>query len=203
MPKSNGSRRWPASSRGTSSNPTSGPVMCTESPLESASHPQEREQAMKDNAQRRLFQPAVKPRPARPIPRGFEFPWGRGHIVEEASHRGEHHEPCLQLLTFDDGREILRLCSYTLGGRFERNSWLAGPDELRGLRKALQSTPRIRAHLQQLLSPSFEHGTAQKPKELKPPWSSSPRRGSAAGARARRAKWSTGWRCTPTNTYRR
>jgi hypothetical protein len=87
----------------------------------------------------------------RPIPRPFAFPWGRGHIVEEAAYRGEHHEPCIQLLEFDDGREILRLCSYTLEGRFERNSWLAGADEMTGLREELVRTPRIREMLERLL----------------------------------------------------
>lgn len=80
----------------------------------------------------------------RPIPRPFQFPWGSGQIVEEASFRGRHHEPCIQLLEFQDGTEIVRFCSYTLSGRFERNSWLAGREELAGLKEAMRSKPRLR-----------------------------------------------------------
>ena len=97
----------------------------------------------------KLTAPDVRRR--RPIPRAFSFPWGGGQIVEEASYVGAHHEPCIQLLKFDDGREIVRFCSYTLAGRFERNSWLAGAEELAGLRRQLDETPRLRAHLLPLL----------------------------------------------------
>jgi hypothetical protein len=86
----------------------------------------------------------------RPIPRPFEFPWARGQIVEEVSYRGAHHEPCIQLLELDDGREIVRFCSYTLAGRFERNSWLAGEDELHNLRAALRAAPRLHALIRAL-----------------------------------------------------
>ncbi len=88
----------------------------------------------------------------RRIPRPFQFPWGAGSIVEEASYRGRYHEPCIQLLEFQDGLQIIRLCSYTLTGRFERNSWLAGPDELTGLRRELEQAPRLRSFLSALLS---------------------------------------------------
>jgi hypothetical protein len=87
---------------------------------------------------------------ARRVPRSFEFPWGKGQIVEEASYVGEHHEPCIQLLRFDDGVELVRLCSYTLSGRYERNAWLAGRDELAGLKIALEGAPGVRAMLQRL-----------------------------------------------------
>jgi hypothetical protein len=98
-----------------------------------------------------MKQMTFEPTHSRPIPRRFQFPWGAGDIVEEVSFRGAHHEPCIQLLAFDDGREIVRFCSYTLSGRFERNSWLAGVDELRGLRDALVEAPRLRARLTELV----------------------------------------------------
>lgn len=87
----------------------------------------------------------------RPLPRSFEFPWGKGFIVEEASTIGEHHEPCIQLLEFTNGFELIRFCSYTLSGRFERNSWIAGQLEISQLAKALHKTPRIRQFLNHLL----------------------------------------------------
>jgi len=87
----------------------------------------------------------------RPVPRPFEFPWGKGFIVEEASIIGEHHEPCIQLLEFANGFELIRFCSYTLSGKFERNSWIAGHREISQLAKELYGRPRIRQFLANLL----------------------------------------------------
>jgi hypothetical protein len=87
----------------------------------------------------------------RPIPRPFSFPWGDGQILEEAAVRGKHHEPCIQLLEFTDGFELVRFCSYTLDGRFERNSWIAGSENLKELSFALQKTPRLRQILSELI----------------------------------------------------
>ncbi len=88
----------------------------------------------------------------RPTPRPFCFPWGKGQIVEEASYRGKHHEPCLQLLEFENGFLLARFCSYTLSGHFERNSWIAGEQELHALRVELKKTPRLRKFLTYLLN---------------------------------------------------
>lgn len=90
-------------------------------------------------------------RKRRPIPRPFSFPWGSGSIVEEVSFRGQHHEPALQLLEFTDGFELVRFCSYTLSGRFERNSWIAGISELNGLSVELREAPRLRKRVAILL----------------------------------------------------
>jgi hypothetical protein len=87
----------------------------------------------------------------RRVPRPFSFPWGGGQIVEEVAFRGAHHEPCIQLLEFTDGFELVRFCSYTLSGRFERNSWIAGRRELEGLADRLRATPRLREALSRLL----------------------------------------------------
>lgn len=87
---------------------------------------------------------------ARPVPRPFSFPWGSGQIVEEAAFRGRHHEPVIQLLAFADGSCIVRFCSYTLAGRFERNSWLAGPEELEGLSREVSRLPRLSSYLRTL-----------------------------------------------------
>lgn len=90
-------------------------------------------------------------RKRRPVPRPFSFPWGAGRIVEEVSFRGQHHEPTIQLLEFTDGFELVRFCSYTLSGRFERNSWIASAPELDGLHIELKKTPRLREHLAALM----------------------------------------------------
>jgi hypothetical protein len=87
----------------------------------------------------------------RPLPRPFLFPWGHGQIVEEVSFRGKHHEPTVQLLEFTDGFELVRFCSYTLSGRFERNSWIASTPELDGLRAELSRAPRLKALLRKLI----------------------------------------------------
>ncbi len=52
----------------------------------------------------------------RRVPRPFTMPWGRGLVVEEASTVGEHHEPTIQLLEYEDGRESIRFCSYNPPG---------------------------------------------------------------------------------------
>jgi hypothetical protein len=83
--------------------------------------------------------------------------------VEEVSFRGEHHEPAIQLLELDDGTQIVRFCSYTLKGTFERNSWLAGETELRALGQALAQAPRLAAFLRPLWRPAKERDDGDKP----------------------------------------
>lgn len=97
------------------------------------------------------FQRAEWAQQRRSVPRPFSFPWGKGEIVEEVSVRGKHHEPCIQLLQFTDGLEIVRFCSYTLSGRFERNSWLAGKEDIEALSAELKKTARLRAFLERLV----------------------------------------------------
>jgi hypothetical protein len=92
---------------------------------------------------------------ARKIPRPFQYPWGSGEIVEEASAVREHSEPTLQLLEFQggghDGYLMVRFCSYTPTGAFRRHPMLAGPDDIAQLREALKETPRLRALLAELV----------------------------------------------------
>lgn len=94
----------------------------------------------------------IQTRRPRPLPRPFSFPWGNGFIIEEASFVGQHHEPCIQLLKFTNGFELVRFCSYTLRGQFERNSWIAGDEELAGLASPLKNCPRLREKLKILLN---------------------------------------------------
>ena len=93
---------------------------------------------------------------ARKVPRPFEYPWGRGQILEEASAHREHSEPTLQLLEFQDERHerflMVRFCSYTPTGAFRRHPMLASADDIAQLREALEQTPRLRAMLAKLVA---------------------------------------------------
>lgn len=89
------------------------------------------------------------------MPRPFEFHWGRGVIAEEASYRGEHTEPAIQLLEYEggDGEYGIRFCYYSHDGRFQRSPMMIdSSDTLEGLREALQHTPRLRALLERLIT---------------------------------------------------
>jgi len=50
---------------------------------------------------------------SRRIPRDFNLHWGKGQIVEEASIQGEHHQPSVQLLEFQDGSTSIRFSVIT------------------------------------------------------------------------------------------
>ena len=87
----------------------------------------------------------------RPVPRPFEFHWGKGHIVEEASFTGQYVQPSIQLLEYEGGGDGIRFCYYSLEGRFQRSPMMIDSDEsLEGLRAALKQTPRLRALLRKL-----------------------------------------------------
>lgn len=87
----------------------------------------------------------------RPVPRPFEFHWGRGQITEEASFTGRYVEPAIQLLEYEGGGQGVRFCYYSLDGRFQRSPMIIDSDDsLEGLRAALESTPRLRALIKKL-----------------------------------------------------
>ena len=94
---------------------------------------------------------------SRSLPRPFTYHWGSGQIVEEAAYTGQHHEPAVQLLEYDEGEAAggwsIRFCFYSREGRFQRSPLVVGDDELDGLRAALQHTPRLRALLKRLVEP--------------------------------------------------
>jgi hypothetical protein len=52
------------------------------------------------------------------VPRPFDLHWGAGQITEEATCIGEHHEPAVQLLEFEDGSLSIRFRYYDHEGRF-------------------------------------------------------------------------------------
>jgi hypothetical protein len=91
----------------------------------------------------------------RALPRPFNYHWGSGQIVEEAAYSGEHHEPAIQLLQYDEGEAAggwsVRFCFYSRDGRFQRSPLVVGDDDIAGLRRALAETPRLRALLQRLI----------------------------------------------------
>jgi len=72
-------------------------------------------------------------------------------IAEEATHAGEHHEPSLQLLEFEDGSLSVRFCYYDHTGRFQRSPLVVSNAEIDGLRQALSKTPRLRELMQELM----------------------------------------------------
>jgi hypothetical protein len=89
----------------------------------------------------------------RPLPRSFEFHWGRGQITEEASFSGKYTEPAIQLLEYEGGGQGIRFCYYSLDGRFQRSPMMIdSEDSLKGLRAALKSTPTLRALIKKLAS---------------------------------------------------
>ncbi|HEY7269020.1 MAG TPA: hypothetical protein VH951_04260 [Dehalococcoidia bacterium] len=91
----------------------------------------------------------------RKLPRPFEMHWGSGQIVEEASHSGEYHESCIQLMRYDNGEAAggwsIRFCSYSPRGGFQRSPLMVGAEDIDGLRAALQSTPELRSLLKRLI----------------------------------------------------
>ncbi len=93
-----------------------------------------------------------KPSKSRTTPRPFALHWGRGIIAEEATYTGEHHEPAIQLLEFEDGSLSVRFCYYDHAGRFQRSPLIVGKEEIEGMRKALAETPRLRQLLREMIA---------------------------------------------------
>ena len=91
----------------------------------------------------------------REVPRPFQFHWGGGEIIEEASYVGRYTEPAIQLLEYEGhpGSHGIRFCYYNLDGRFQRSPMMIdSEDSLEGLRAALKETPRLRALLEKLVT---------------------------------------------------
>jgi len=94
-------------------------------------------------------------RRGREVPREFNFHWGSGQIIEEASYIGQYTEPAIQLLEYDGhpGSYGIRFCYFSLEGRFQRSPMMIdGEDTLDGLREALKGTPKLRELLQKLIT---------------------------------------------------
>lgn len=88
-----------------------------------------------------------------PKPRRFSLHWGEGVVAEEVRVTGEHHDPAIQLLRFDDGAVQVRFCYYDKRGRFQRSPLIVGKEEMAMLRDGLASSaPELRDLLRQLVS---------------------------------------------------
>ncbi|HYD48622.1 MAG TPA: hypothetical protein VEB21_09750 [Terriglobales bacterium] len=86
--------------------------------------------------------------------KSFALRAGRGVIEEEAQFLTTHHRPTVQLLKFTEGkatgRYAIRFCHYDGKGKFQRSPLVIDAAEMRHLKKALASTPRLRKLLAQL-----------------------------------------------------
>ena len=78
----------------------------------------------------------------RSLPRPFQFHWGNGKVVEEASIKTPYNEPTIQLLEYDDGSLSVRFCYYR-GTQFGRGSLMMDEISIEEMRDALQSAPRL------------------------------------------------------------
>ena len=83
--------------------------------------------------------------------RRFALHWGEGIVAEEARVEGEHHDPALQLLEFDNGDLAVRFCYFNKRGHFQRSPLIIGENEANQLRDAMHEQPRLRAFLETLV----------------------------------------------------
>ena len=99
---------------------------------------------------------------SREVPRPFTMPWGSGEIIEEATAVGEHHEPAIQLLRYEDGSLSIRFSHYDHSGRFQRSPLMISADTIAGLRRSLAATPRLRALLAKMIAAPRGRGRAKR-----------------------------------------
>ena len=87
---------------------------------------------------------------AREVPRSFNFHWGGGQIIEEASYTSTPSRPS----SCSNTRAIRfhgTASATTTSGRFQRSPMMIdGEDSFEGLRGALQDTPKLRELLRKL-----------------------------------------------------
>ena len=87
--------------------------------------------------------------------RRFNFHWGSGVVAEEARFEGEHHNPAIQLLKYDEGEAAgavaVRFCFFNQKGRFQRSPLMINENELGEMRDALKETPELLAVLKLLV----------------------------------------------------
>ena len=89
----------------------------------------------------------------RKVPRSFKLHWGNGVVAEEASAQTPYHEPCIQLLEFDDGSRSLRFCWYNHDGRFQRSPLIVSEDAIEALRESVKANPDVRELIEKLVAP--------------------------------------------------
>jgi hypothetical protein len=86
------------------------------------------------------------------IPRPFQFKGiGKGDIIEEAAVEYETWAPAIQLLKFENGDEMVRLCYYTKSGKLAPRALSIDDDDAENLKKDIKKKPQIKRFLQRLL----------------------------------------------------
>lgn len=88
---------------------------------------------------------------SRKLPRPFEFHWGKGWVMEEASIPTPHHEPTIQLLEYESGEKAVRFCGYNLRGQMGRYPLIIGEEDLDGLAKEVRKSPKLHRLLKRLV----------------------------------------------------
>lgn len=85
------------------------------------------------------------------------MPWGKGHIVEEASIRCPHWEPTIQLMEYEGGHRAIRFCYYH-GPQFGRGPMILDEIDLRRVGEALRKKPRLRAMFEEIIEEARTKG---------------------------------------------
>jgi len=77
----------------------------------------------------------------------FSYHWGSGVVVEEARTKSPYHVPTIQLLRYTEGEAAggisIRFCHYSQRGAFSRSPLIMSPEEIDGMREALEETPKL------------------------------------------------------------
>ena len=93
---------------------------------------------------------------SRTLPRAFSMHWGSGQITEEAAFSGEWKESRIQLMEYTEGEAAggwsIRFCYYSHDGRFQRGPLMVDREDVDGLRRSLESNPKLREILRQLVA---------------------------------------------------
>jgi len=87
---------------------------------------------------------------ARPLPRKFEFHWGKGLVTEEASVATKYHEPTVQLLVYDSGEKAIRFCGYE-HGKMARYPLLVSEEHLESLGREVRKNRGLHKLLRKLV----------------------------------------------------
>ena len=85
----------------------------------------------------------------------FSYHWGSGVVAEEARTEGPYHVPTIQLLRYTEGEAAggisIRFCHYSQRGAFSRSPLIMSPEEIDGMREALEETPELLGLLRQMV----------------------------------------------------
>jgi len=85
----------------------------------------------------------------------FSYHWGSGVVAEEARAEGPYHVPTIQLLRYTEGDAAggisVRFCHYSHRGVFGRSPLMMSPEEIDGMREALEETPELLGLLRRMV----------------------------------------------------